>query len=398
MQTVSVAERRARLARRHRLAPGFAAPDVESAAAAVVALHATDPATVYLSTWARVDGMTGAHLDAALYVRRSLVKHLAMRRTLFVVPTEDLDMVQAAVSSRIAAAESGRLAREVERAGLYDDGVAWLERAADAVVDHLADGRELSWVQLREELPVLGGRISFGEGRTWGGEYPVGPRVLTVLDAAGRLVRAGNDGGWTASRPRWATMRSWIGRELVVPDEADALAELVRRWLQAFGPGTERDLRWWLGGTAAAVRRALRDVAAVEVDLDGTAGFLLPDDLEPVPAVEPWAALLPALDPTVMGWSERHWYLGGHRDQLFDRNGNGGPTAWYDGRVVGGWHQTPSGEVVVDLLEDVGEHGRRSLDAVAGRLTGWLDGVVVTHRFPSPLVQRARSGTLDARP
>jgi hypothetical protein len=398
VQTVSVAERRARLARRHRLAPDSLAADVESAAAAVVGLHATDPATVYLSARARVDGMSVTDMDEALYSRRSLVKHLAMRRTLFVFPTAGLDVVQAAASARIAAAETGRLAREVEKAGLYDDGAAWLEKASKAVLAHLADGREASWVQLREELPVLGGRISYGEGRSWGGEYPVGPRVLNVLSAAGRIVRAGNDGGWTASRPRWATTRSWIGRDLDVPDEAEAMAELVRRWLRAFGPGTERDLRWWLGATAAAVRRALRAVAAVEVDLGGSVGLLLPDDLEPEPPVEPWAALLPGLDPTVMAWTERDWYLGRHREQLFDRNGNGGPTAWWDGRIVGGWHQTPSGRVVVDLLERVDPHARRALEHEAERLTGWLSGVLVTLRFPSPLAQQARSGALDARP
>lgn len=398
MQTVGVVERRTRLARRHGLAAGSRAADVDAAAAGIVCLHATDPATVYLSARARADGMTVADLDRALYGRRSLVKHMAMRRTLFVFPAAGLDVAQAAVSTRIATAESRRLAREVERAGLYDDGAGWLERASAAVMEHLADGRELSWVQLREELPVLGGRISFGEGRSWGGEYPVGPRVLNVMSAAGQIVRATNDGGWTSSRPRWATMRSWLGRDLQDMHEAAAMAELVSAWLRVFGPGTERDLRWWLGSTAAAVRRALRDVAAVEVDLDGTTGFLLPDDLEPARPVEPWAALLPGLDPTVMGWSERDWYLGGHREQLFDRNGNGGPTSWWDGRIVGGWHQSPTGEVVVDLLEEVDEHGRRSLQEEAGRLTDWLGGVVVTHRFPSPLGRRARSEAPGARP
>ena len=56
----------------------------------MVCLHATDPATVYLSAWARVDDMTVSDLDDALYVDRSLVKHLAMRRTLFVFPRETL--------------------------------------------------------------------------------------------------------------------------------------------------------------------------------------------------------------------------------------------------------------------------------------------------------------------
>ena len=50
----------------------------------LVGLHATDPATPYLSLWARLPGFTVEDLDAELYKRRSLVKHLAMRRTLWV--------------------------------------------------------------------------------------------------------------------------------------------------------------------------------------------------------------------------------------------------------------------------------------------------------------------------
>ena len=90
VRRIEVAERRARLARRHRLAPGHRAGDVVEAARSMVCLHATDPATVYLSAWARVDGMTVADLERALYVDRSLVKHLAMRRTLFVFPRETM--------------------------------------------------------------------------------------------------------------------------------------------------------------------------------------------------------------------------------------------------------------------------------------------------------------------
>lgn len=385
-------ERRARLARRHRLAPGHRAADVEEAASGMVCLHATDPVTVFLSGRARVDGMSVADMEQALYSHRSLVKHMAMRRTLFVVPVDSLDVVQSGASARVAAAERARLVRAVEKAGLFEDGATWLKEASAAVMDALDGGREASWSELREELPVLAGTLSYGEGRSWGGEVPIGPRVLTTLSAAGRLVRASNAGGWTTSRPRWATMRSWIGRELAPPEEREGLAALVRAWLRTFGPGTEEDLKWWLGSTLTAVRRALADLGAVEVDLEGVPGYLLPDDLAPVDPVEPWAALLPGLDPTVMGWSGRDWYLGEHRGHLFDRNGNAGPTAWWDGRIVGGWHQTGAGEVVVELLGEVDAAGRRALDEEAGRLTDWLAGVRVTHRFPSPLLRaRARA-------
>jgi hypothetical protein len=104
--------------------------------------------------------------------------------------------------------------------------------------------------------------------------------------------------------------------------------------------------------------------------------------------------LLPGLDPTTMGWSERDWYLGPHKADIFDSNGNGGLTAWWDGRIVGGWNQSAEGDVYLQLLEDVGADAVVALEAEAERLTRWLDGVRVALRFPSPLSRsQPRSST-----
>ena len=124
---------------------------------------------------------------------------------------------------------------------------------------------------------------------------------------------------------------------------------------------------------------------AVEVDLHGSPGYALPDDLEPVPEPAPWAALLPGLDVTTMGWSERDWYLGEHRADVFDTNGNAGPTAWWDGRVVGGWRQDADARVQLQLLEDPGRDGRKALTRKADQLTEWLAGIRISPRFPSRL-------------
>jgi Winged helix DNA-binding domain len=119
--------------------------------------------------------------------------------------------------------------------------------------------------------------------------------------------------------------------------------------------------------------------------LDGSTGYALPDDLEPEPDLPPWCALLPGLDATTMGWFERDWYIGEHRGQVFDRNGNAGPTAWWNGRVVGGWYQDDAARVRLQLIEDPGRDGRRALRRRADELTRWLDGVRIRPRFPSPL-------------
>jgi hypothetical protein len=385
VRKIEVSERRARLARRHRLAPGHRAADVVEAAPSMVCLHGTDHATVYLSAWARVDGMAVADMEQALYVDRALIKHLAMRRTLFVFPRGSLGFAQAGASNRIADSERRRLIRDVETAGLHRNGERWLSQAEAEVLAVLSDGREATSSELRDEIPLLKGSIAYGQGKRWGGQAPIGPRVLTTLSAAGQIVRASNNGGWTISRPRWASMRSWLGEEIAPPTEPEGVANLVEQWLRSFGPGTATDIKWWLGSTVAAVRRALGRLHAVEVALDGQTGYVLPDDLDETDPVEPWAALLPPLDPTTMGWFERGWYLGPYKKQLFDASGNAGPTVWWDGRIVGGWRQDDAGEVVVQMLEDIGAEGLQAVQHESARLTEWLGGVRVLPRFPSPL-------------
>jgi hypothetical protein len=351
----------------------------------MVCLHATDPATVFLSGWARVDDLSVADAEQALYDDRTLVKHLAMRRTIFLFPLEVLPFAQAAASNRVAATERKRLIREVEGAGLRRDGARWLNDASKRVLAALADGREATSSELRDEIPLLAGGISYGAGKSWGGTYGVGPRVLTVLSARGLVVRASNNGPWYVSRPRWARTESWLGAPIAAMPEREGTAAAVAAWLRAFGPGTLTDIKWWLGSTVKAVRLALADVDAVEVGLDGANGYVLPDDDEEEAPVAPWAALLPPLDPTTMGWIERDWYLGPHKPQLVDSTGNAGSTAWWGGRIVGGWRQRDDGSVELQLLESVGRDGQRALRHEAERLTEWFAGQRVLPRFPSPL-------------
>jgi len=384
-------ERRNRLARSHFLAP-VGTPAVSAVIAGLVGLHATDPATPYLSLWARAANFSTVDLDSTLYTQRSAVKQLAMRRTLWLVNAADLGLVQVAAGDRVAANESRRLAADVRKAGVAADGQRWLEVACAAVLGHLGEHGPVTSTELRAALPELAGTYDPAPGKRWGGEIPIAPRVLTVLSARGDIVRGPNDGTWTTSRPRWVATADWLGELRRPASASDAQAELTRRWLRTFGPATVEDVKWWFGTTLTAARKALTDLGAVQVDLGGRLGYALPDDLETEADVEPWCALLPGLDATTMGWFERDWYLGAHRDQVFDRNGNAGPTAWWNGSVVGGWYQDGDARVRLQLLEDPGRDARRALQRRADELTDWLDGVRVSPRFPSPLSKpRARS-------
>ena len=383
------AQRRDRLAVRHGLHPDHRHPDPVAATRAMTVLHATEPATVHLALQARVDGLDIAAVDDLLATERSVVKQLAMRRTLFGFTRDLLPAALGSASARVAAAELRRLAADVERAGIAAEGAAWVEAAAAAVLAHLGSDGAMDAASLRAQVPALAARITFGSGK-WAQEAPVAPRVLTLLGARGQLFRGRNAGHWRVSRPVWTTAQAWLGSVPVPLPEAEGWAELVRRWLWTFGPGTETDLVWWLGATRTVVRRALGDLGAVSVALDdGCTGWVLAGDEEPDPPVTPWAALLPVLDPTTMGWKQRDFYLDpADAPHLFDAVGNAGTTAWWNGRIVGAWVQAADASVRVIHRSDPGPEGRAALAAQAERLTAFFDGEVVAPIYTSAEMRR----------
>jgi len=131
-------ERRARLGARHALAPGSRVGSALEATRAMTVLHATEPATVYLSCRARAE-VSIEDVERTLYAERTLVKQLAMRRTLFVFPRDLLSAAWGSASPRVAATERARLTRDVVGAGMASDGGAWLDEARARVLAVLAE-------------------------------------------------------------------------------------------------------------------------------------------------------------------------------------------------------------------------------------------------------------------
>lgn len=383
MRRIQASERRARLGARHRLAlPVTSSVEV---ARALVGLHSSDATSVMLAVRARTNGVFPEDVERALYEDRSLARILGMRRTMFVVPVDLVATIHAACTRALAPRERSRLVRLLEQTGIADDGDQWLATVEQATLGALQARGQATAVELSEDVPELREQILFGKGKRWEGTVGISTRVLFLLAAEGRVIRARPRGSWTSTQYRWAPLRSWLGVDVDALDTEAARTELARRWLTTFGPGTFKDLTWWTGWGVSHTRRALTELDPVEVDLEGVTGLVLPDDDGPFDPPSPWAALLPALDPTVMGWAERDWYLGHYQAALFDRNGNAGPTVWWDGRVVGGWAQRPDGEIAVRLLEDVGSDAATAVETEAARLADWLGDVRFVPRFRTPL-------------
>ena len=395
MLPISERERRNRVLVRHRLSSAHPAIDPDDAAASVLGLHASDPASVYLSVLARAPEATLDDVSTALYERRSLVRLMAMRRTLFVVPHELVPCMHHAAALQVA----DRLRRGIVKdltnlptePAIDADADVWLAEVERSTVELLTARRSATAQQLSSDEPRLRTATLPVTDKKYDVRRTINSRVLTLLGAYGRIVRGAPRGDWTSRAHTWEPAENWWPDGIPESDPGDARAELARRWLYAFGPATLDDLKWWTGWSLTDTRAAVRSLATVDVSLGERTGIVLADDVDPTPDVEPSAALLPGLDPTSMGWKQRDWYLGEHRAALFDRNGNIGPTVWWDGRIIGGWAISGQGHVATRLLEDAGSEATSAVEARAAVLEKRLAGTVVVPSFRTPL-ERELSG------
>ncbi|MFB7630347.1 winged helix DNA-binding domain-containing protein [Streptomyces sp. NPDC056149] len=385
---ITAGQRRTRLMHRQLLAPAGRVRTPEAVAEALVGLHATDPATVFLATAARMHRPTVATIERALYAddatagtngTPTLERIRCMRRTMFVLPACLAPAVRSATVRDTHRHRADTLAR-------LRDAVGWDERryaaAEQATLAALVARGAATATQLAADIPALREQLVTSPGKPYESRQRVSSAVLGVLAAEGRIRRARPAGSWTSAQFRWAPAQPLPPIPVV-----EAKTTLARHYLKAFGPITVDDLKWWTGWGLTDARKALAAAGAQAVALDdhGT-GYLLPEDLDAPTAPEPAVALLPGLDPTAMGWRHRDWYLEpDHAKALFDRNGNIGPTVWWNGRIVGAWAQHPEGHLNHRLLTDPGRAAHTAIRNEIDRLTAFLDGARVTPCYRTPL-------------
>lgn len=386
MRVIGVPERRARLAERHRLLPRRWTDDLPALVDDLVALHSSDPVTVHLSAAVRMRTPSLAAVATALYEDRTLVRHHAMRRTLWVATPAVARLVHAAATRQLVAPERRRTLAMLAASGVADPE-DWLAGARNLVLDDLETHGPSTARDVGRRVPALARPLTVPSASQQVATQAAHTRVLLNLGFAGEVLRVAPTGSWVNGAYRYAVASAWLPGGLGDQEAEPATAALAAAYLRRFGPATSADLQWWAGWTGTTTTRALAACAAVPVQLDEGRGWLAPGDEGP-PEPEPWVAALPGLDPTTMGWKERGWYLPATAADAFDRNGNAGPTLWVDGRVVGAWAQRKDGTLVTHYFEPVPAPRREEL---AQRLAVLADVVGDTRfsvRFPGRIQAR----------
>ena len=363
MHQIDTAERRRRIGARHRLAKPRPKADLGRLADDLAGIHATDPASVYMELRARTRDLRHDDVERALYDERTLVKVLGMRRTMFVVspalrrrhPRRDRGRHRrrASASARTRCSRA-RASRRTRRAGS--------RRSSGRPLDALHELGEATASDLTKRVPGLREQISFGEGKTWAGTVGVSTRLLFLLAAEGRIIRGRPRGTWLSSLYRWVPMDRWVEGGLEPWPAERAQAELVRHWLRAFGPGTQRDIQWWTGWTVARTKAALRAVGSGRGRARGWR-----DRVDAAGRPRRDARARAVGRPPARARLDDHGLEGAGLVPRTASTATCSTTratparrSWVDGRVVGLWAQRANMEVGYRLLEDVGREHRRA--------------------------------------
>jgi len=230
--------------------------------------------------------------------------------------------------------------------------------AGAALRDVLRDGplraRDVTRLMAERGFP----RESVGRGSMW--------TDIVRIPPSGTWERRANDLYELAER--WLPPETQPGG---MPDEADGIRLLLRRYLRAFGPARLADFANWAGLPPRSVTRAahgtqlrrFRDEAGrVLVDLPDAP---LPPEDTPAPV-----RFLPVWDATLLVHARTKQILPeAYRPLVFStRTPQSVPCFIVDGQVAGTWRYD-SGAVVTDAFAALPAALRRAVDAEAARLT-----------------------------
>jgi Winged helix DNA-binding domain len=322
---------------------------------AVCAIQAQSPASPYIALWNRVSDFDPAELDRA-YATQAVVKATLMRATLHAVTCEDYPAFQAA------------MAHDLRRSRLFDARFTALGLSIDdaeaLVPPTLAFAAGTARTNAELET-MLAARV---------GDLPP-PGIWWAMRTFAPLVHAPTGGPWSfGDRPSYLTPPT----EPFAGTRDEALAVLVRRYLEAFGPASEADFGQFTTLPRPRMRAAIGLLGDDLVSYEGPDGEVLYDVRGmALPSAEGTAPprLLPMWDSILLAYRDRSRVLPeAYRRVVIRTNGDTLPTILVDGHVAGAWRPAPDlpGAIEVTAFHALDEPTWDGLAAEAGRLVTFV--------------------------
>jgi len=350
--------------------------DVVDVTERIGGLHATSPTTPYLSLFARLSKFSIGDLDEELYVKRTLGRIRSVRKTIYIFPAGFMPVAFAA-TKRVMGLHS---LNHCKYMGVTE---AEYEELSKRALELLKAG-PMPTTQVKK---ALGTDLSVSS-------------ILNLMCDEGLLAR-GKPAGWRSNQYTYYPFNDYYpGIRLDSVPEEEAIVELVRHYLGAFGPVAEADIAWWTGLNKGDVRTALGELKEETTAIEGGMA-MLGSDLELLKTTKARGRtinLLPTLDPYVMGYKERDRYLDKkYSGYVFDRSGNATSTIVVDGRVAGVWDQ--EGPLVkLFIFEEADEDVASMIKAKARALGKFVEGrqcEVAMCEAMTPLARRTAGAVMS---
>jgi len=322
----------------------------------LVGLQAQTANPPYLALWARLEGFEFGALTRLIEQRR-IVRCAMMRSTLHLVSARDLLALRPLLQPVLERGlRHSAHARHLEGIDLHE--------LARATHGHLAQG------------PLPSGDLGTALARTWPG------RDTTALAMAARcqlsLIHVPPAGTWGSHKnAALCPADVWLAATKRSPESDDPLAQLVLRYLAAFGPASAADVTTWSGLTQLApVIERLRAQLRRYRDAQGRTLFDLARTRLPDPDTPAPARLLPGFDNLLLSHADRGRVIDdAHRGRVFGVNGLIQPFVLVDGFVRATWRVErtkdravltvePFGSLSSGQRDEIGDEANRLLPAI----------------------------------
>jgi hypothetical protein len=332
-------------------------------------LQAQVMAAAEMAVNGRVEGLSPRDVQDALWKDHSLVKTWAMRQTLHLLPAADLPLYVAA-----------RRITEINWPALFTR--AGIDRALVdryyAIGPEILSGEPITRQQFAEQV---GGCLKSPElrdfliNRSWG--VPLKP-----LAWRGELCFGPSDGqNVTFVRPR-----AWIGERESIEPEA-AMSEIVRRYLQAYGPARPENFQLWWGTYIGDAAKAFNSIAneLEDVDIEGWQAKALRTFVPSIRSMEPTGAvhLLPMFDAFTIGLTRGKFFQRllspENQKKVYRAQGWISAVVLVDGFIKGTWEykiQRSKTTVLVNLFSTLTDGTREKIATEADRLGKFLNSPV----------------------
>ncbi|MFJ8097633.1 winged helix DNA-binding domain-containing protein [Streptomyces griseofuscus] len=368
---LSWSEVSARRLERSALAAPSAAAGPAELVRALCGAHAQVLSAAELSVGIRSEAATRRDVRAALWDERSLVKTHGPRGTVHLLPTADLPLWIAALSTMPHPANPFP-----QHVRMTDEQT---EEVIAAIGKALADA-ELTVDELSEAVVDIAG--------PWAGDL-VMPAFQGMWPRWRQAVTLASYRGVLCFGPNKGRKVTYTSPQRHLPDfepveGTEAQARLLENYLSAYGPATPQNYAKWLNaprGWTTELFASLESGGRVQrVDVEGTPAWVNAGDTE-FPSEPPRGIrLLPYFDAYVVaGQPRERLFPGRAAERALTPSGQAGnyPVLLIDGTVCGVWHQRRSGNklfVTVEPLTELSTAHRTLLVEQVERVAAVLEG------------------------